>query len=299
MNTHTLHSLYKTCIAIATLTISASNLCGAEFVDTIEKSFPIAENGQLFTQLEDADISVTSHNKSEIYVLVTRKLESKSEEEAQEIFAKHIVEFQSEPDSLKITSKREDSKSKLWGFRGSRFQAKFKIFVPQKLNTNLKTVDGDVVFSNVEGTATIHTVDGDLKVSDVSGELELKTVDGDALINNMVGPLVVRSVDGDLILKNIQGSIQAKTIDGDVQIELTGQPERESNIESKDGDIELVLSEGVGLIIDAKASDGSVHLPFVAESIQKRGDTTHVVATAHGGGPQMVLRTRDGDIAAE
>ena len=294
MNTH-----FKSLTSVAIILIGALTLRGEEFVNTIEKTFPISEGGKLTTNLVDADITVSSHDKAEVYVHITRKVKGKSEEEAQEIFAKHIIDFESEPDSLTIITKREDKKSKLWNFRRGSMNVNFQIRVPRQLHTHLKTVDGDVRLTEVAGNSTVNTVDGDLKVSNVAGKLNLKTVDGDVNISHLMGPLVVRSVDGDLALNNIQGSIQAKTVDGDVAVELTGKPEGNSSIESTDGDIALTLTEGVGVTIDAKASDGTVHLPFVAESIQKRGDTTHIVASAHGGGPQLVLRTRDGDIVAQ
>ena len=298
MNTFPYVSFSKTKIAAVVLILSAMALRGAEFVDIIEKNFPITKGGQLTTELSDANITVSSHDEPEVYVHITRTVTGRSEDEAKEIFAKHLIEFEAEADSLTIVTKREDKKSKIWRFRRGNFEVNFQIRVPRKLNTNLKTVDGDVSVAGVEGTSTIHTVDGDLVVRDISGELKLKTVDGDAEISNLVGPLEVRSVDGDLTLKQIHGSIQAKTIDGDVELELAASPESSSNIESMDGDIELTIGEGIGATIDAKASDGTVHLPYIAETVQKRGDSVHIVARAHGGGPTIVLRTRDGDIVA-
>lgn len=291
-------SLVRAIAVLAFLLCGTAALCGAEYTDIIEKTFPITEGGQLKTVLVDANITVSSHDKQEVYVHITRKVKGKSEEDAQEIFTKHLIEFESKSDALTITTRREDKKSKLWSFRSGSFNMDIEMLVPRKLNTQLKTVDGDVSLAGVDGKVDIHSVDGDLEVRDVSGELNLKTVDGDTRISNLLGPLTVRTVDGDLVLREIHGSIQGKTIDGDVEIEMVGQPNEDSQIESVDGDIELTLGDHVEVTIDAHASDGGIDMPFVAESIQKRGDSTHIVASVNGGGPKIRLQTRDGDITA-
>ncbi len=285
-------------ITFAYLLSGVAVMNGAEFTDIIEKSFSISEGGQLKTTLADADIDVSSHDKQEIYVQVTRTVKGKSEEEAQEIFTKQIIEFDAQSDSLSISTKREDKKSGLWRFRSGSLNVAFKILVPRAIDAQLKTVDGDVQMKGVDGDIDLNAVDGDLLVSDSSGELKLKTVDGDTTINRFVGPMTVKTVDGDLILREIYGSIQGKTVDGDVEIELVGQPKGDSEIESVDGDIELTLGKDVGVTIDAHVSDGDIDIPFPAENIKKRGDSIHIIASAHGGGPIINLVTRDGDITA-
>ncbi|MDG2166715.1 MAG: DUF4097 family beta strand repeat-containing protein [Opitutales bacterium] len=283
MNTPNNHKLTSktpslvACIrAFTILFFSATILNGAEYTDIIEKTFPISKGGILKTVLVDADIDVSSHDKQEIYVHITQKVKGKSEEEAQEIFAKHMIEFESQS----ISTKREDKKSGLWRFRSGSMQVEFKIRVPREINAQLRTVDGDVSLAGVEGDVDINSVEGDLDVKDVAGELTLKTV------------------DGDLMLREIQGSIQGKTVDGDVEIELVGQPNADSEIESIDGDIELTLTDNVGVTIDAHVSDGDIDIPFDAESIKKRGDSIHIIASANGGGPIISLLTKDGDITA-
>ena len=305
MNTNSIFNIFSRNLSQSRFTLTFAYLLsgitilsGAEYTDIIEKTFPISEGGQLKTTLVDADIDVSAHDKQEIYVHITRTVKGKSEEEAQEIFTKQIIEFDSRSDSLSISTKREDKNSGLWRFRSGSFHVTFKILVPQDINAQLKTVDGDVQLAGIHGEVDINSVDGDLKVSQVSGELKLKTVDGDTTINHHKGPMTVKTVDGDLILREIYGSIQGKTVDGDVEIELVGQPKEDSEIETIDGNIDLTIGDDVGVTVDAHVSDGDIDIPFTAESIKKRGDSIHIVAKAHGGGPQLLLKTRDGDIIA-
>lgn len=130
----------------------------------------------------------------------------------------------------------------------------FRVFVPQKVSTELNTSGGDIQLANISGEQHFTTSGGDLQIDRVSGRtkgstsggsihlknskdnMELTTSGGDIKANDCTGNMHLATSGGSLQLTNLNGLINASTSGGDVNGDnITG----ELSARTSGGDIDL------------------------------------------------------------
>ncbi len=130
----------------------------------------------------------------------------------------------------------------------------FRIYVPQKVSTELTTSGGDIQITNISGQQQFTTSGGDLHIDRVSGKtqgntsggnihlkyskdnLNLTTSGGNIEATDCTGTLQLSTSGGSLQLTNLNGIVKATTSGGDV----TGKNiSGELSTHTSGGDIEL------------------------------------------------------------
>ncbi|HSR66723.1 MAG TPA: DUF4097 family beta strand repeat-containing protein [Acidobacteriota bacterium] len=178
-----------------------------------------------------------------------------------------------------------------------------------------KTSGGSVEVGNVGGDAELSTAGGDVRAEVVSGSVEMKTAGGDVELGAGYGHVVAKTAGGDVDLRQVTGSVEAKTAGGTVRVELTPEGTQRSQLSTAGGDIELYLSGGNGVTIEAEIKDANegggwfsrnrrggqrydIQSDFEAASYEYDEDSGYVHAVYHvnGGGTLVRLDTAAGNI---
>ena len=164
---------------------------------------------------------------------------------------------------------------------GINLRVDYTIHLPNRANLDLHTSNGRVNVSNIEGEVTSRTSNGRVDYADIHGSATARTSNGRVTIAGVDGPVVARTSNG--------------RVDVSHESPLTGHP---IQCETSNGSITIALAEGSAFALDARTSNGRVHSAFPVDG---RADERkrHIVGKVGGGGPEVRLRTSNGNIHIE
>lgn len=133
----------------------------------------------------------------------------------------------------------------------------FEIEAPVETNLSVKVVSGAVEAVGLTGSMNLKTVSGSVTAKDLNGDLYLDSVSGAIRGTNLSGEAKISVVSGKLDLRGCDfPSLRAKVVSGKAVIEtvIGDGPYR---LETVSGKLVLVVPEGTGCTVDAKAVSGS------------------------------------------
>jgi hypothetical protein len=295
----------------------------------IQRTFSVRPGGRLIMDVEPGSIEVKTAGDSQIVVDVLRKIERASDSRAEEILAKHEVNFEQQGNDLIIRAKFPTEWFRLW--RRSNLQVRYVVSIPTEFNVDLKTsgggirVDdlrgevrvktsggglqfgkiegpiigntsgGGITLAGCNGKVDVRTSGGGINIGSGSGELSAATSGGGITIEDFAGDAVVRTSGGGIKINRIKGSIDASTSGGPIVAALSGQPKKDCRLHTSGGGITVELEETLALNINAEASGGGVttELPLTVQGELRKG---LLRGTLNGGGQALVLQTSGGSI---
>lgn len=124
------------------------------------------------------------------------------------------------------------------------------------------SMGGDVVYRNVRADASsagkafsVTTMGGQIDVADAPDGAEVETMGGDITIGRANRYVKARTMGGSIDIGAVDGWLEAETMGGDIEASMTGDPnegDRHVTLESKGGDIELVLPAGLDAEFDVR-----------------------------------------------
>lgn len=164
---------------------------------------------------------------------------------------------------------------------GINLRVDYTIHLPNRANLNLKTSNGRVNVSNIQGEVTSRTSNGRVDYADILGAASARTSNGRVTIAGVDGPVVAATSNGRVDI----------THDGP----LADHP---IECETSNGSITVALAEGSTFAVDARTSNGRVHSTFLVDGAADERKR-HLVGTVGGGGPEVRLRTSNGSIHLE
>lgn len=275
----------------------------------IDESFKMSSGGLLSVAVGDADIRVETHSADEVEIQIF--LEGRNMEKAREYFEDQNFEIEKEGSTVYVrTSPKRRNYN--WNNQGGA-HVTMSVTLPDVFDTELKTSDGDIMMSSIEGHVVLHTSDGDIMTQALQGPaITLRTSDGDITTEALDAEDVsVTTSDGDIKLENIDGDdIAIRTSDGDIYADdIRGK----SSISTSDGDIRLASVSGSELAIrtsdgdisaddltadhsQVQTSDGSITLRNVSGALTAKTSSGNLDVSLHGPAHDVSLRTGDGDI---
>jgi hypothetical protein len=175
----------------------------------------------------------------------------------------------------------------------------------------------EVTAKEADNTVTVNTgnpmkaIDLSLKIpQDV--KLKIGTVnDGEVEVENLKGELEVNNVNDKITLTNISGSVVANTINGDVTVSFSSvDAKAPMAFSTLNGDVKVTLPADVKANVKLKSDQGDVYSDFdidIDKTPAKVDKTTEpgmykikkddwVYGKINGGGPEMMMKTMQGDI---
>ena len=264
------------------------------YEESFDKSFSVKSGGTLTVDSNIGDVAVTGSGGSKVDITVEQKFYASGDRELEQL-KEHLemkIDQQGNDVIIYVRFHRpEGNLLKLITGNQRWPQIKFIMTVPEKYNLDLKTGDGDVVVSRIEGDVDCRTSDGDVAIDQITGPVTLKTSDGDVIVNDINGILEARTSDGDISASGCSASAELTTSDGDI---IAEKIKADVNLRTSDGDVVVEETEGS---VTATTSDGDIMVNGFKGNIQaKTSDGNIQVVMKHQPDSSCSLKTSDGNI---
>lgn len=254
--------------------------------DVWNKAWTVSGTLQLTVSADDGDIRIDTGDSKEVQARVETAGWRISDDEVRIIADK-------EGDHLNLQVKVPSRRSGIF-FRRS---ISIELTIPRAAELDLSTGDGNISTHAIDGSLRVETGDGNINVGPANGEIRLHTGDGNITGEELAGALAAQTGDGNIRVAGRFHLLDVRTGDGNVTVTAASGSALSSawKLNTGDGDVVLRLPDGVGADLDAHTGDGSVSTDFpVSVSGRSRGST--IRGPMNGGGPQLVIRSGDGNI---
>jgi DUF4097 and DUF4098 domain-containing protein YvlB len=318
--------LLRTSSAFALLLASAASTF-ANTRDVIHKTFDLNGPGQLVVGAEASNITVTTWDKPQVDVTITRAVTASSEAREKELLDKDKIGTSLDGNKVTVTIDIPGN----WRTFRTRRDYRVDIKAPAACSAGLKTSGGDInadgLQGNVEagtsggdltlkhiggdvkartsggdvkldaikGTVEASTSGGDMTVGNGNGKLSAHTSGGDVRVENQTGDINAGTSGGDVSLSGITGAAEASTSGGDVSASFAASPTGNVQLKSTGGDVNITLPASATVHINAHTTGGEVRTDFPLTS-PDRGSESHKQGDINGGGTSVELHTTGGDI---
>lgn len=182
-----------------------------------------------------------------------------------------------------------------------------------KGNVELRGRGGDVELENVEGAVTVNgefTGDlnfrriarpvrfessrTDLRLEKLGGSLQMG--DGQLSAEDFTGPFTLRSNSKDVDLRNFTGVVDLQVERGDVEVRPGRTPLPVMNLNTRGGNIELILPEKAQFTLHAEVDKGEIDMGLPGPWRVEEVGGGQRVNGATGSGPALTLNSRRGEI---
>jgi hypothetical protein len=237
---------------------------------------PLSSPGQPVTiqvGLVWGSISVEPHGNNSEVVIEARPLGEEKEERG---VARNRAGMRRLPNrSLGLSVEEEGNHVKV-SMDGAPRAAVLHLFVPRRATLKLSTVN-----------------DGDISVRGIEGDLELQNTNGD-----------VTAID-------VSGAVVAHTVNGEVKVVLGRlDPKAAMAFSTLNGDVDVTVPAGLRADLRMRSDNGEIYSDFDVELLPSQADVKQgrsggryrlevereVRGRVGGGGPEIQLRTFNGDI---
>jgi DUF4097 and DUF4098 domain-containing protein YvlB len=273
------------------------------------KTFNVGANGSLKLSNVAGDVKITGGGGTEIKVEARIHGKGKTDAEARAQFDSVKVDMRQNGNRVDVETTHE---------RNSRAWVDYTVMVPTGASIDVRTVSGDVMVSDVNGSARAETVSGDVVATGLAQVAALRSVSGDVRATNLSsdGAVSFNSVSGDITVKSLKaksatfetvsgdarvdgcecGGAQSSSVSGDVVYTGTLAKGGRYVFTSHSGDIALMTPSGFEL--DAATFSGDIRV----EGLTGQGDTDRPGpgrtrrGTVGGGGAVVEAKTFSGDL---
>jgi len=300
-----------------------------DYEDQVTKSFKVKPGQRFYLKADFGSVEVTSWNRDQVKIVVTRKADVGSKREAKRIFEDLELKFDRDSRGVKLIA--EYSGPKRWWSGRKRLKLHFDVKVPKEFDLDVNTAGGSIRVTDLIGKIDLHTSGGSISVGQIDGPVTAKTSGGSIKVREARGHVYAHTsggsitigetagsvnaktsgggirldgVTGDtraytsggtLNLKNLSGNVNCGTSGGSIYAELTGKIDRNCSLKTSGGSIRLYLPRNSSVNIDAHTSGGRVHIdfPITVSGVIKKNTLKGKI---NNGGPLITLRTSGGSI---
>lgn len=248
-----------------------------------EKAFEVREGESVSVDVGDANIKVRTHDKEVAQVSIY--LNADNMRKAQSYFEEQNFDITYEGSTVYVRT-NPVRKSNSWDVSGGA-EITIDLAIPSVFNADIRTSDGSISMSELEGEVSLHTSDGDVRTKSVLGpSVSIRTSDGDIQTSVLEAENIhIRTSDGDITVEDLSAQeLLIRTSDGDIK---GNSIEGQAAISTSDGDINLTRIEGVEL--NLRTSDGEIFVDHLTSEVAK-------IQTSDG---NIVLRDASGDVTAK
>lgn len=190
------------------------------------KDVEVSTSGGSITVISES----SQKTRIEVYIKGNNNASLSNAEIENRLKEKYDFVIETSDNKVKAIAKRKSD----WTDWKNSLSISFKIYVPEKVNTKLKTSGGSITIKGLDGTQDFATSGGSLNLENLKGKTIGKTSGGS---------ITVRGAEGFTELKTSGGSITAENCKGEIALSTSG------------GSLKLMGLEGK---IDARTSGGSI-----------------------------------------
>src|ERR1700761_1920224 len=237
--------VYGTAIIGATL-FAGGALAHAE---NYEKSYSIANRASVRVDTDDGSVNISTGD--------SKQVEFRVEYEGYVLNKSLEIESTQHGDEVELVAKVPRG----WHFSiGMIRRLHIEVRMPKDADLQVRTGDGEVKASAINGAVDIRSGDGALTVNALRGTIRLHTGDGSIEATELDGRCDASSGDGRLRIAGRFDVLTAHTGNGNIGVEAARASRMESgwNITSGDGGIEVAVPSDLPANIEASSGDGRI-----------------------------------------
>lgn len=236
--------------------------------DEWNKSFPVTGKPTVVVEVDDGRIRVNSGAGAQVSANVSTASWRIAPGEVQ-------IDTRQEGNRVEITVRVPHGARFTVGARWVHLQ----LTVPTESDLNLHTKDGSITADGVKGTQRLRTGDGSIEASRLDGAANLDTRDGKI------------RVDGRF------DALEARTGDGSIEADVHPGSKMTSGwlLRTGDGSVTLRLPADFAADLEASTGDGRVHVDLPVTTSGSMRENA-VRGKMNGGGQPLEVRSGDGTI---
>jgi len=280
----------------------------SDFEQNVEKTFSVQPGGKLVLAAGFGPILVTTQQQNAVQIKVLRKVNAKSKEEADKVFADHELTFRQDGNTVIAESKMKQQKP--WRLLGNSpsLQLRFEVAVPANFDLELSTAGGDIHVPDIDGQVVARTSSGRIQLGKISKTVETSNAGGNIEIYEAGGPLKastssgsihvevakakahLANAGGDIKLDNVGGDLTASTSSGSIHL---GNADATVTLRNAGGNISIGQVAGT---LTASTSSGSIQIESAKGKVELRNAGGNITIQEASSG--LVASTSSGTIRA-
>ncbi|MGI5169663.1 DUF4097 family beta strand repeat-containing protein [Spirillospora sp. CA-253888] len=169
-----------------------------------------------------------------------------------------------------------------------RLSAAGEVWLDRTGALSLRTADGDIAVTGIEGDAEVVTANGRIRIDAVEGAATVKTSNGQITLGEVGGDLVLNTASGDITIARALAGVKARTAYGSIKV---GEVVRGSvALDTAYGDLEIGIGRGTAAWLDISTHHGRVHSDLDAAGGPGSADETVEVRARTGTGDIRLTR---------
>lgn len=297
-----------------------------------EKHYPMPSGGRIVLTADDGDIEISSWEREEVYLKITKRTWGENSREADQILENMEIEIREEKDGLVIremdTRETENQFHLLdlfdpnfWRDRGrSGGVVDFELTVPEHIHLRLRCDEGNVNVSRIQGEIYIEVDEGDVDLKDIvtpqmivgvdegdvdvrkiesqdRGMINIETDEGSILIEEgQIGEADIGADEGDIIFRNVVVErFWFGTDEGDIEVDFHPMKNGKYRLEADEGDVEISLRDDADLQVVLQTNEGWIDSDFDLD-VRRRDEAERAEGTIGQGEGTLRVYTEEGDI---
>jgi DUF4097 and DUF4098 domain-containing protein YvlB len=261
-------------LVLALFSSACVDLVGADvgrYVEREEKRYTVTGRPELNVSTFDGRIEVRPWDRSEVDVVIEKHAGSK------ESAASMVVDARQTGNQITVDVRMPHERHLSFMFGHT---AKLIVSVPRASDLTARSGDGSIDVEGIDGKIDLHSSDGRIEAHAVAGDVSVSTSDGSIRLDGNFTALRARTSDGRIVIST-----------------SSARADKDWEISTSDGTITFDMPKGFGAELDARTSDGRVHLEDVTVSNVTGSLRKNAVQGRLGdGGAAVRIRTSDGSI---
>lgn len=269
-------------------------ICNAQSADefNLDKVYSVDSEGTISLQSDDADVTITGSERSDVRVTVHYRLEVKGISFGEKEKFEMIVEESN--GNLNIYEKKRDFGNNVV-FGSSKEDYEITIEAPRGVSLKLEGDDEEYRITGIDGDFSVDADDSNLELNDCRGDMfAFDLDDGEVRMNGGKGSLRMDIDDGDVrILNGDFSEIDIDTDDSELDITTRLADSGDYRFDMDDGDLRLNIAGGGG---EFEVSHDNADISTSRQFEQTIDEEGRSVFRLTGGNATVRVNTDDGDI---
>ncbi len=288
--------------AVAVWLSSVGGVEAAEFTFDYQKIVEISDPITLELNVSRGSVSVTGGEDEKLIIEATKRVRATTRDEAEEV-ADHIeIKVAKVGDKvfvktnyLKILSRNPSFWQKFLGAGGDSYgSVEYTIALPLGCSVRIKSVEADILLSNIEGEVQVENTVGTTHGEFIFGPITVRQPQGEISLKWIEGDIRIKSSSGKVSVQQTRGAVDVTTLTGEVKIQTELDSPQDCFIETTSGSITFLIPETSSGVLNIETLSGEIQteMPVTIKSVSRH----RLVGEFGRGGPTITLSSSSGDV---
>jgi len=261
-----------TALSVLLLLSGQTAAVAEKFTQQFEETYTVSPDVEIHLGNTNGSVVVEVWDQSSVEIVAEKRINSKSNEEAQEAFEEVEIIVQEGDGRLDIDTEYPTGPSAFldWLFGRSRnFSVSYELRVPRAAEIEIRTVNGNVSTVGAEGRQRLRSTNGRIEIEGAQHGVDAHTTNGSIDVRVVVASdpaeIELGTTNGSITLRippDARGHLEARTVNGTVKTDLpitiqgTASKKRVSADLNGGGGGRIVLRTTNGSIRIVESTDG-------------------------------------------